>query len=101
MFVYVYILLLAAAIFQVVGFLLRLFFTKSKRTNPYRERLKIYGSLVLVYFILLLVAFILEMNHIVSWNTVFIVIYIFIIPAMLAIYYWNAVYRKYDEKTNQ
>lgn len=94
---YIYIVLLGLAIFQIVSFLLRLI-SKKRTRNTYRKRMRIYGVLVLVYLILLLLASILEMNNIVKWNNMFIVIYIFIIPSLLALYYWNTMYRNYSKE---
>lgn len=94
---YIYIVLLGLAIFQIVSFLLRLI-SKKRTRNTYRKRMRIYGVLVLVYLILLLLASVLEMNNIVKWNNMFIVIYIFIIPSLLALYYWNTMYRNYSKE---
>ena len=100
MLFYFYILLLVVGIAQISGFLIRLFSMKSK-PSAYRQRLKTYGLLVLVYFLLLTVASLLEMNEYVNWSEGFIIVYIFIVPILLAVFYWNAVYRKYDRTTGQ
>jgi len=44
----------------------------------------------------LMLASVLEMTKVVKWNHYFIIIFIFIIPSILAYYYWNAVRGKYD-----
>jgi len=100
MLFYFYILLLVVGIAQISGFLIRLFNMKSK-PSAYRQRLKTYGMLVLGYFILLTGASLLEMKGYVDWSHTFIVIYIFVIPILLAIIYWNAVYRKYERKRSR
>jgi len=100
MLFYFYILLLVVGIAQISGFLIRLFNMKSK-PSAYRQSLKTYGMLVLGYFILLTGASLLEMKGYVDWSHTFIVIYIFVIPILLAIVYWNAVYRKYERKRSR
>lgn len=98
MLFYIYLLLIAVGLIQILGFIYRLVSMKSKPGN-YRNKLKYYGISVFIYLILLLVASLLEMSAYIKWSETFIIIYIIIIPILLAVYYWEAIYKKRKDRS--
>lgn len=97
MLFYLYLLLIAVGLIQILGFIYRLVSMKSK-PGYYRNMLKYYGFSVFIYLILLLVASLLEMSDYIKWSDTFIIIYIIIIPILLAVYYWEAIYKKRKDR---
>ena len=86
---------------QLIGFIIRVCNLKGKSV-VYKNRLMTYGKIILSYGLTWLIVIPLIKTYSLMRSPEFEILffsYLFIVPALIAIYYWSIIYKKYETNT--